>query len=93
MVLDTNAGVRMLEGRHIFYIYCTALIFLAFLIYPGQKIDLKMGLVKLSLSDDLDNHLGMRHMSMDAKAFLAYLTQIFFLRVTIAELYADSKYL
>jgi hypothetical protein len=38
MVLETDAGVRMLEGRHIFYIYCTALIFLAFLIYPGQKI-------------------------------------------------------
>jgi hypothetical protein len=38
MVLDTDAGVKMLEGRNIFYIYCTALIFLAFLIYPGQKI-------------------------------------------------------
>jgi hypothetical protein len=58
MILDTNAGVKMLEGRHIFYIYCTALIFLAFLIYPGQKIDLKMGLVRLSLSDDFDNHHG-----------------------------------
>jgi hypothetical protein len=32
----------MLEGRHIFYIYCTALIFLAFLIYPGQKIVYKI---------------------------------------------------
>jgi hypothetical protein len=73
MVLDTDAGVRMLEGRHIFYIYCTALIFLAFLIYPGQKIGYKMGLVKLSLSTDFDNHLGrdihgdMCPMSMDAK--------------------------